>query len=186
VPRWRQERRDHLVRCAEEGRRQRPMQEPIRAPRQEEGMRISVPSEGFTAQRPSASPHFSTTVDRSGTPPIWSRPRAEASSRRAAASALRSIIAPRRRHSLSYVVSAGNESDLAAGDFLEYLGAGFLDRRDSCCSSRASATSRNSSPPLDARRGWQPVISPKSAAPAPASGRPRAPYRQHAGWFGRL
>ena len=88
-------------------------------------MRISGPNaEGFYSQVQRVAATFSPTVDVKPGARAAGRDHSggSASSRKAAASALRSITAPRRSALRSAtVVSAGNESDLGAGEFLDYM-----------------------------------------------------------------
>jgi acyl-CoA synthetase (NDP forming) len=109
---------------AEEGGDSAAMQDAIAALAKKTGMRISGPNaEGFYSQAQRVAATFSPTVDvKPG------EPRLVASKRRIGIVAQSGGIGFAIYHrakalgvALSYVVSAGNESDLGAGEFFEYL-----------------------------------------------------------------
>ena len=109
---------------AEEGGDSAAMQDAIAALAKKTGMRISGPNaEGFYSQVQRVAATFSPTVD--GKP---GEPQLVASRRRIGIVAQSGGIGFAIYHrakalgiALSYVVSAGNESDLGAGEFLEYM-----------------------------------------------------------------
>ncbi len=109
---------------AEEGGDSAAMQDAIAALAKSTGMRISGPNaEGFYNEIQRVAATFSPTVDIKP-----DEPRLIASSRRigivAQSGGIGFAIYHRARAlgiALSYVVSAGNESDLGAGEFLEYM-----------------------------------------------------------------
>src|ERR1700722_747727 len=109
---------------AEEGGDSAAMQDAIAALAKKTGIRISGPNaEGFYNEIQRVAATFSPTVDIKP-----DEPRLIASSRRigivAQSGGLGFAIYHRARAvgiALSYVVSAGNESDLGAGEFLEYM-----------------------------------------------------------------
>jgi acetate---CoA ligase (ADP-forming) len=109
---------------AEEGGDSAAMQDAIAALARKTGMRISGPNaEGFYSQVQRVAATFSPTVDvKPGVPPLV------ASKRRIGIVAQSGGIGFAIYHrakalgvALSYVVSAGNESDLGAGEFFEYM-----------------------------------------------------------------
>src|ERR1700688_777806 len=109
---------------AEEGGDSAAMQDAIVALAKKTGMRISGPNaEGFYSQVQRVAATFSPTVDvKPNEPPLV------ASQRRIGIVAQSGGIGFAIYHrakalgvALSYVVSAGNESDLGAGEFLEYM-----------------------------------------------------------------
>jgi acetate---CoA ligase (ADP-forming) len=109
---------------AEEGGDSAAMQDAIASLAKKTGMRISGPNaEGFYSQVQRVAATFSPTVDvKPNEPPLV------ASRRRigivAQSGGIGFAIYHRARAlgiALSYVVSAGNESDLGAGEFLEYM-----------------------------------------------------------------
>ena len=109
---------------AEEGGNSAAMQDAIVALAKKTGMRISGPNaEGFYSQVQRVAATFSPTVDvKPNEPPLV------ASQRRIGIVAQSGGIGFAIYHrakalgvALSYVVSAGNESDLGAGEFLEYM-----------------------------------------------------------------
>ncbi len=110
---------------AEEGGDSIAMQDAIAALAKRTGMRISGPNaEGYYNQIAGIAATFSPTVDvRPDQLHGWSLPRSgSVSSRNPAASALRSITAPSRSAlPSSTVISTGNESDLGAGEFFDYM-----------------------------------------------------------------
>src|SRR6202048_1950455 len=109
---------------AEEGGHSAPMQDAIVALAKKTGMRISGPNaEGFYSQVQRVAATFSPTVDvKPGAPQLV------ATRRRIGIVAQSGGIGFAIYHrakalgiALSYVISAGNESDLGAGEFLEYM-----------------------------------------------------------------
>ena len=123
--RRRQERGDHLVGLCGGGRRQRRDAGRHRGAGEEDRHADFRPQRRRFYQR-GAEGRGDLQPDRrrqAGPRCRWSRPSAgSASSRNPAASALRSSIAPRRLAWRSATcVSAGNESDLGAGEFLDYM-----------------------------------------------------------------
>src|SRR5712672_1743596 len=109
---------------AEEGGDSTAMQDAIVALARQTGMRISGPNaEGFYSQAQHVAATFSPTVDvKPGAPPLV------ATTRRIGIVAQSGGIGFAIYHrakalgiALSYVISAGNESDLGAGEFLEYM-----------------------------------------------------------------
>src|SRR6202790_3077591 len=109
---------------AEEGGNSAAMQDAIVALAKKTGMRISGPNaEGFYSQVQRVAATFSPTVDvKPNEPPLV------ASQRRIGIVAQSGGIGFAIYHrakalgvAISYVVSAGNESDLGAGEFLEYM-----------------------------------------------------------------
>src|ERR1700732_2926127 len=109
---------------AEEGGDSAAMQDAIAALAKKTGMRISGPNaEGFYSQAQRVAATFSPTVDvKPG------EPRLIATKRRIGIVAQSGGIGFAIYHrakalgiALSYVISAGNESDLGAGEFLEYM-----------------------------------------------------------------
>src|SRR6266850_1025992 len=109
---------------AEEGGDSAAMQDAIVALAKKTGMRISGPNaEGFYSQAQRVAATFSPTVD--GKPDA---PQLVATTRRIGIVAQSGGIGFAIYHrakalgvALSYVISAGNESDLGAGEFLEYM-----------------------------------------------------------------
>jgi acyl-CoA synthetase (NDP forming) len=109
---------------AEEGGDSADMQDAIVALAKRTGMRISGPNaEGFYSQVQKVAATFSPTVDVKPDAPVL-----VASQRRIGIVAQSGGIGFAIYHrakalgvALSYVVSAGNESDLAAGEFLDYM-----------------------------------------------------------------
>jgi acyl-CoA synthetase (NDP forming) len=109
---------------AEEGGDSAAMQDAIAALAKKTGMRISGPNaEGFYSQVQRVAATFSPTVDIKP-----NEPKLVASSRRIGIVAQSGGIGFAIYHrakalgvALSYVVSAGNESDLGAGEFFEYM-----------------------------------------------------------------
>src|ERR1700722_19661099 len=109
---------------AEEGGDSAAMQDAVAALAKKTGMRISGPNaEGFYSEIQRVAATFSPTVDIKP-----DEPRLIASSRRigivAQSGGIGFAIYHRARAvgiALSYVVSTGNESDLGAGEFLEYM-----------------------------------------------------------------
>src|SRR5712672_3815840 len=109
---------------AEEGGDSAAMQDAIAALAKKTGMRISGPNaEGFFSEVQRVAASFSPTVDVKP-----NEPRLIASKRRigivAQSGGIGFAIYHRARAlgiALSYVISAGNESDLGAGEFFEYL-----------------------------------------------------------------
>jgi acetyltransferase len=121
---------------AEEGGDSAAMQDAIVALAKRTGMRISGPNaEGFYSQVQKVAATFSPTVDVKPDAPVL-----VASTRRIGIVAQSGGIGFAIYHrakalgiALSYVVSAGNESDLGAGEFLDYMvqdRAGSVHRRD--------------------------------------------------------
>src|SRR3979409_2418195 len=109
---------------AEEGGDAAAMQDAIVALAKRTGMRISGPNaEGFLSEGQKRGPPFSPTVDvKPGHVPLV------ATRRRAAIVAQSGGIGFAIKHrakavgvAISYCVSAGNESDLGAGEFLDYM-----------------------------------------------------------------
>src|SRR6266446_4990251 len=109
---------------AEEGGDSAAMQDAIVALAKKSGMRISGPNaEGFLSEVQKVAATFSPTVDvKPGHVPLV------ATQRRAAIVAQSGGIGFAIKHrakalgvAISYVVSAGNESDLGAGEFLDYM-----------------------------------------------------------------
>src|SRR5713101_3044523 len=109
---------------AEEGGDSAAMQDKIAAIAKRSGMRISGPNaEGFLSEVQKVAATFSPTVDvKPGHVPL------EATKRRVAIVAQSGGIGFAIKHrakalgvAISYCVSAGNESDLGAGEFLEYM-----------------------------------------------------------------
>ncbi len=109
---------------AEEGGDSAAMQDRIAAIARRTGMRISGPNaEGFMSEVQKVAATFSPTVDvKPGHVPL------EATKKRIAVVAQSGGIGFAIKHrakalgvSISYCVSAGNESDLGAGEFLDYL-----------------------------------------------------------------
>jgi len=109
---------------AEEGGDSAAMQDAIAALAKKTGMRISGPNaEGFYSEVQRVAATFSPTVDVKA-----NEPRLIATSRRigivAQSGGIGFAIYHRARAlgiALSYVISAGNESDLGAGEFFEYM-----------------------------------------------------------------
>src|SRR6266550_4496574 len=109
---------------AEEGGDSAAMQDAIAALAKKTGMRISGPNaEGFYSEVQRVAATFSPTVDVKA-----NEPRLIATSRRigivAQSGGIGFAIYHRARSlgiALSYVISAGNESDLGAGEFFEYM-----------------------------------------------------------------
>ncbi|MGY4316659.1 acetate--CoA ligase family protein [Bradyrhizobium sp. JR3.5] len=109
---------------AEEGGDSAAMQDAIAALAKRTGMRISGPNaEGFYSQVQKVAATFSPTVDVKPDAPVLA-----ASQRRIGIVAQSGGIGFAIYHrakalgvALSYVVSAGNESDLGAGEFLDYM-----------------------------------------------------------------
>src|SRR5450759_3909227 len=109
---------------AEEGGDSAPMQDAIVALAKRTGMRISGPNaEGFYSQVQRVAATFSPTVDVKP-----SEPKLVASKRRIGIVAQSGGIGFAIYHrakalgiALSYVISTGNESDLGAGEFLDYM-----------------------------------------------------------------
>src|SRR6266404_5062468 len=109
---------------AEEGGDSAAMQDAIAALAKKTGMRISGPNaEGFFSEVQRVAASFSPTVDVKA-----NEPRLIATSRRigivAQSGGIGFAIYHRARAlgiALSYVISAGNESDLGAGEFFEYM-----------------------------------------------------------------
>src|ERR1700682_4446425 len=109
---------------AEEGGDSAAMQDAIVALAKKTGMRISGPNaEGFYSQAQRVAATFSPTVDLKP-----DAPQLVATKRRigivAQSGGIGFAIYPRAKAlgvALSYVISAGNESDLGAGEFLEYM-----------------------------------------------------------------
>src|SRR6202790_4471089 len=109
---------------AEEGGDSAAMQDAIAALAKKTGMRISGPNaEGFYSQVQRVAATFSPTVDvKPGAPQLV------ATRRRIGIVAQSGVIGFAIYHrakalgiALSYVISAGNESDLGAGEYLEYM-----------------------------------------------------------------
>src|SRR4051794_14061347 len=109
---------------AEEGGDSAAMQDAIAALAKKTGMRISGPNaEGFLSEEQKVAATFSPTVDvRPGQVPLV------ATTRRIAIVAQSGGIGFAIKHrakalgvAISYCVSAGNESDLGAGEFLDYM-----------------------------------------------------------------